>query len=74
MAKDDREIAWVSFQFPARLSSQDSGAMAFARGETTKLFKRDIDGIPHVVVEDASLASPGSSPWSNVASVGWYKP
>jgi hypothetical protein len=73
MAKDDREIAWVSFQFPARLSSQDSGAMAWARGETTRLFKRDIDGIPHVVAEDPSLAVPGNAPWSNVASVGWVK-
>lgn len=73
MAKDDREISWVSFQFPARLSSQDSGALAWAKGETTRLFKRDIDGIPHVVVEDASLATPGSAPWSNVASVGWLK-
>ena len=73
MAKDDREIQWISFQFPARLSSQDSGAMAWAKSDTTRLFKRDIDGIPHVVVEDAALAVPGSAPWTNVASVGWVK-
>ncbi len=65
-----REIEWVTFCYPARVSSASSPQQALTRG-SARLFKDDVDGIAHVVIEDASLPSPANIPWSNVASVGW---
>lgn len=66
-----REIEWVCFCYPARLSSGSSPSTALVRSDASKLFMDNIGGIPHVVLEDKSLHTPANIPWSNVASVGW---
>ncbi len=74
MAKESRRpIAWVSFCAPVRFSTQSASTPALATDEGMKLFKDDIDGLAHVIIEAASLPHASAIPWTNVASVGWLK-
>jgi hypothetical protein len=69
-----RGVAWASFCAQARIGSQSSAQTAIASSSATKLYKADIDGIPHLIIEDPSIPQPASIPWSNIASVGWLTP
>jgi hypothetical protein len=71
MAKEQREVSWATFQGPTRLSAQSHGVEAVTSSATTKLYKVDIDGVPHLRIEDKAVRAPGDVPWTNVASVGW---
>ncbi len=72
MAKDEKlEIQWVTFSTDVRVATQSSHIRAMVRSDAVRLSLGSIAGLPFLIVEDVSLPTPATIPWSNVASVGW---
>ena len=66
--KKTTPIAWATFISLVRISPMGSQVPAIAASPTTTLAREDWDGIPVLVVSDASLGSSVRIPFSAIGS------